>query len=205
MFTFAGDPESLYNVPGRPVFDWITGAFFYLGVLICLIRLKRVESGFALAWLVIGIAPAFVSVPAGSFSHTIAALPVVYIIAAIGVVTIVDKMTSRWQRLQASDKMTSRQKIILSSLHLVILSGVLLLNGALTLRDYFGAWANDPFVRFQYHAPTRAMAMVGSNSADQRCVDRHTSLINSTSIRLRCNWTCGGVISLPVGSMLNQR
>ena len=156
MFTFAGDPESLYNVPGRPVFDWITGAFFYLGVLVCLIRLKRVESGFALAWLVIGIAPAFVSVPAGSFSHTIAALPVVYIIAAIGVVTTVDKMT-RFAR--QADKMTTRQRIILSSLHPVILSSVILLNGALTLHDYFGTWANDPFVRFQYHAPTRAMAM----------------------------------------------
>ncbi len=91
MFTFAGDPESLYNVPNRPVFDWITGAFFYLGVIICLIRLKRTESGFALAWLVIGIAPAFVSVPAASFSHTIAALPVVYVVAAVGIVVIVDK------------------------------------------------------------------------------------------------------------------
>ena len=164
MFTFAGDPESLYNVPGRPVFDWITGAFFYLGVLICLIRLKRVESGFALAWLIIGIAPAFVSVPAASFSHTIAALPVVYMIAAVGVVTMVDKMT-RWHA--SRDTMTSRQKIILSSLHpegiarvlrYVILSGVVLLNGAFTLRDYFGTWANDPFVRFQYHAPTREIA-----------------------------------------------
>lgn len=155
MFTFAGDPESLYNVPGRPVFDWITGAFFYLGVLVCLIRLKRVESGFALAWLVIGIAPAFVSVPAASFSHTIAALPVVYVITAIGVVTISDKMTSGHD-----DKMTSHRQSILSrrALHPVILSGIVLLNGALTCRDYFGTWANDDFVRFQYHAPTREMA-----------------------------------------------
>lgn len=155
MFTFAGDPESLYNVPGRPVFDWITGAFFYLGVLVCFIRLKRIESGFALAWLVIGIAPAFVSVPAASFSHTIAALPVVYVITAIGVVTISDKMTRGHD-----DKMTSHRQIILSrkALHPVILSGIVLLNGALTLRDYFGTWANDDFVRFQYHAPTREIA-----------------------------------------------
>jgi len=86
MFTFAGDPESLYNVSDRPVFDWITGVFFYLGVLLCLVRLKRVESGFTLAWLFVGLAPAFVSLPAASFSHTIAAQPVVYIIAAFGVV-----------------------------------------------------------------------------------------------------------------------
>ena len=82
MFTFAGDPEWLYNVENRPVFDWITGLFFYLGVMVCLIRLKRVESGFALVWLIVGIAPAFVSIPAASFSHTVAALPVVYMLAA---------------------------------------------------------------------------------------------------------------------------
>jgi len=54
--------------------------------------------------------------------------------------------------------MTSNRKIILSSLHPVILSGIVLLNGALTLRDYFGTWAHDDFVRFQYHAPTREIA-----------------------------------------------
>lgn len=43
----------------------------------------------------------------------------------------------------------------MSSLHRVILSGLIALNGWLTIRGYFGAWANDPFVRFQYHAPTR--------------------------------------------------
>ncbi len=32
------------------------------------------------------------------------------------------------------------------------------LNGWLTIRDYFGTWANDDFVRFQYHAPTREIA-----------------------------------------------
>jgi 4-amino-4-deoxy-L-arabinose transferase-like glycosyltransferase len=95
MFTFAGDPEWLYNVEHRPVFDWVTGLFFYFGVLVCLIRLKRVESGFALVWLFVGIAPAFVSIPAASFSHTIVALPVVYILAAVGVVEIVDKVVSR--------------------------------------------------------------------------------------------------------------
>lgn len=157
MFTFAGDPESLYNVPNRPVFDWITGAFFYLGVLGCLIRLKRVESGFALAWLVIGIAPAFVSVPAASFSHTIAALPVVYVLAAVGIVVIVDKFASRQGNKETSRPSTIRTA--LSTYLLISLSTLVIgLNGWLTIRDYFGTWANDDFVRFQYHAPTREIA-----------------------------------------------
>ncbi len=147
MFTFAGDPEWLYNVEHRPVFDWITGLFFYLGVIVCLVRLKRVESGFALAWLVIGIAPAFVSIPAASFSHTIAALPVVYVLAALGVVETVDKLLSR----------QGNKKLALSAYLLISLS-VVGLGAWLTIRDYFGTWANEFIVRFQYHAATREIA-----------------------------------------------
>ena len=146
MFTFAGDPESLYNVSGRPVFDWLTGIFFYVGVLLCLVRLKRVESGFALTWLLVGIAPAFVSLPAASFSHTLAAQPVIYMIAAYGVVEGVGKVRSR-----------QGGRAALSTAFLVSLF-VIGTGAYLTLRDYFGTWANDPFVRFQYHAPTRDIA-----------------------------------------------
>jgi 4-amino-4-deoxy-L-arabinose transferase-like glycosyltransferase len=147
MFTFAGDPEWLYNVERRPVFDWLTGLFFYLGVIICFIRLKRVESGFALAWLLVGIAPAFVSIPAASFSHTMAALPVVYMLAALGVVGIVDKVVSR----QGNKRLALSAYLLVSFL-------VVGLGAWLTLRDYFGTWANEYIVRFQYHAPTREVA-----------------------------------------------
>ncbi|CAG0933004.1 hypothetical protein TFLX_02846 [Thermoflexales bacterium] len=147
MFTFAGDPEWLYNVAQRPVFDWLTGTFFYLGVLICLVRLKRSESGFALAWLIVGLAPAFVSIPAASFSHTIAALPIVYVLTAYGVVEIVDKLASR----------QGNKRLALSTFLLVSLF-VVGLGAWLTTRDYFGTWANEYIVRFQYHAPTREVA-----------------------------------------------
>jgi hypothetical protein len=147
MFTFTGDPEWLYNIEGRPVFDWITGLFFYLGVIICFVRLRRIESGFALVWLIVGIAPAFVSIPAASFSHTVAALPIVYVLAALGVVELVDKVTSR-----PGNKKLALSTFLLASLFVVGLGAWL------TLRDYFGTWANEYIVRFQYHAPTRAVA-----------------------------------------------
>jgi 4-amino-4-deoxy-L-arabinose transferase-like glycosyltransferase len=159
MFTFAGDPEWLYNIENRPVFDWITGFFFYLGVIICLIRLKRIESGFVLAWLVVGIAPAFVSIPAASFSHTIAALPVVYVLAALGVVEIT-VLIGRWMKRQRDRAAEGQRGGISSSLILSISLSLILvmLGGWLTLRDYFGTWANEYIVRFQYHAPTRDIA-----------------------------------------------
>ena len=54
MFTFAGDPEWLYNLSGLPVFDWITGVLFYLGLVICLLRLRDARYGFVLVWLIVG-------------------------------------------------------------------------------------------------------------------------------------------------------
>ncbi len=163
MFTFAGDPESLYNVSGRPVFDWLTGAFFYLGVIICLVRLRRLESGFALIWLIIGIAPAFVSLPAASFSHTIAAQPVVFVVTAAGAVEVAS-LIGTWiggRRDRENAGMREREKKRISpSRHLSIALSLLLIfiSSVLTLRDYFGTWAHDEFVRFQYHAPTRDIA-----------------------------------------------
>jgi 4-amino-4-deoxy-L-arabinose transferase-like glycosyltransferase len=163
MFTFAGDPEWLYNVEHRPVFDWITGLFFYFGVLVSLIRLKRVESGFALTWLLVGIAPAFVSIPAASFSHTIAALPVVYMLAALGVVeasALLGRLMERWRDGGTQSQSDGRRNPFSPSLILAIsLSLVVVGLGTwLTLRDYFGAWSNEYIVRFQYHAPTRGVA-----------------------------------------------
>jgi hypothetical protein len=157
MFTFAGDPEWLYNIEVRPVFDWITGLFFYLGVIICLVRLRRLESGFALVWLIVGIAPAFVSIPAASFSHTIAALPVVYVLTAFGAISALDWLSDKMTRWQ-DDKMSSGRRIMLSSLPVVILSMLVGFGAWLTIRDYFGTWANEYIVRFQYHAPTRDVA-----------------------------------------------
>jgi hypothetical protein len=84
MFTFHGDPEWLYNVSGRPIFDWLTGAFFYLGVALALWRWKRAEYGLLIIWLLVGIAPGLVSLPAGSLGHTIAALPAVYLLLGLG-------------------------------------------------------------------------------------------------------------------------
>ena len=134
------DPEFLRAVPR------------YAGALLASIAVALVLAagvGLALAWLVIGIAPAFVSVPAASFSHTIAALPVVYVVAAVGIVVIVDRYTSR----QGNKGRTLFPYFFVSLATLLI--G---LNGWLTIRDYFGLWANDDFVRFQYHAPTREIA-----------------------------------------------
>jgi hypothetical protein len=140
MFTFSGDPEWLYNFSGRPVFDWLTGAFFYLGVLLAVWRWKRIEYGLLLIWLAGGISPALLSLPPGSFGHTIAALPAVYLLLGVGLDVVLVWLKNR-----------SRQASIL------VVALALGLNAGLTVRDYV-RWSQHSFVRIVYHADVADLA-----------------------------------------------
>jgi hypothetical protein len=137
MFTFSGDPEWLYNLSGRPVFDWLTGGMFYIGVASALWRWRDTAYGFSLIWLLGGLAPAFASLPAASFGHSIVAQPVVFMLAAVGAVTL----------------MRRHRTLLLPGFALLIM-----LNAGLTLHAYFGEWNQDRRVRFLYHAHVHEVA-----------------------------------------------
>ncbi len=176
MFTFRGDPEWLYNVAGRPVFDWLTGAFFYLGVALAAWRWRRIEYGWLVIWLAGGIAPAMLSLPAGSLGHTIAALPAVYLLSGVGLATAASCLTNlirppsfiggRWSVVGGHPSVVGghpsvvgghpsvvggRRSVVSSRWSLLIVLLIPLLHGALSLRDY-RRWADASFVRFLYHA-----------------------------------------------------
>jgi hypothetical protein len=135
MFTFSGDPEWLYNLSGLPVFDWATGLLFYAGVVRALWRWRRPQEAFAILWLLGGLAPAFVSLPAASFGHTIVAQPIVYLLAAAGTIWLADLVFRRRSTRVAG-----------------VAVALLLLNGGLTVRAYWVQWNVNPWVRFFYHA-----------------------------------------------------
>ncbi len=137
MFTFSGDPEWLYNLAGRPVFDWLTGGLFYVGVASALRRWRQTPYGFSLIWLLGGLAPALASLPAASFGHSIVAQPVVFMLAAVGAVAL----------------MRRRRTLLLPGFALLIM-----LNAGLTLHAYFGEWNQDRWVRFLYHADVHDVA-----------------------------------------------
>jgi len=83
MFHATGDPEWLYNIPDRPVFNLLGGALLWTGVVLCLCRWRQPRYFFLLLWLGLGLLPAFPSVPPASLSHTILAQPVAYILPAL--------------------------------------------------------------------------------------------------------------------------
>ncbi|MGB1252352.1 MAG: ArnT family glycosyltransferase [Candidatus Promineifilaceae bacterium] len=147
MFHQLGDQESLYNVPERPVFSPPLAAIFWIGVLLALYNTffsgkpahERAGYLFLIMWLVAGISPAFVSVPPSSYGHSLAAHPAVYLLFALPIVVLS-------QRLRDTTQPILQTGAILLPLMMLIL---------LARRDfegYFQVWPTSGTVRFLYHA-----------------------------------------------------
>ena len=141
MFTLRGEPQWLYNISGRPVFDPFTSLFFYVGLVLCIARLRQWRYGVTLLWLLVGLGPALVSPPSGSFTHTLAAQPAVYLVLAAGV-------DAAWEWL-------ARRRAWAGPLTVALL---LALNGTLSCRAYFVTWASGPQVRELYQGGVTAIA-----------------------------------------------
>jgi hypothetical protein len=143
MFSVKGDPEWLYNISGRPVFDPLTATTFYAGVLTSLWQWRKPNRAFILLWLGVGIAPAMLSWPSGSLGHSIAAQAVVMAFPALFLVDLWRyAKTRRWARWSAG------------SLIIVVLLSFAAINGY----DYFVRWPQYPDVRHEYQAPITAVA-----------------------------------------------
>ncbi len=142
MFAFTGDPEFLYNIPGRPVFEWLGAILFMIGALMSLWRWRQPRYTFLLIWLLGGLAPAFLSLPSASLGHTIAAQPVVYLFPAIALEAVI--------RHQATK--THRHKDLWVRGGLWVAGLFLILTAWRDLRDYFVVWPALPEVRDLYRA-----------------------------------------------------
>ena len=146
MFAFSGDPEWLYNIPNRPVFDLITGAVFYLGVLVCAARFRQAPYAFALIWLAGGLAPAVLTWPAASNSHGILAQPPTFLIAAVGLDALIGRMTAvdrSWSMAAAG----------------VLSMAVLGVHTITAVNDYFNQWATHPVVQREHQTGTARTAL----------------------------------------------
>ena len=145
MFTQTGDREWRYNYSGRPVFDWATGALFYLGLLLSLARWRRPAYSLLLIWLPVMLIPTVLSIGTPSFLRAVGALTPIYLMPAIGADFIYERIALRAPRLAPP------------LLGLTLLVGLTLLGGD-TWRDFFGVWAANPQVLHTYEADLAAAA-----------------------------------------------
>lgn len=50
MFNYQGDSNGRHNLPGSPMLDWLTAAFFFSGLGLCLARIRSWQYFLPLAW-----------------------------------------------------------------------------------------------------------------------------------------------------------
>ena len=155
MFTLKGDDLWLYNIPGRPLLDGVTGILFFLGVFIAGRRFRRIEYALALFWLLAGIFPSLLTGVTASSLRSIAAQPVVYLLVAIGAIEVM-----RWlERLGAS-----------RAVRVLPLVALLAATAISTAHDYFAVWGQARDVRVAYHTTLFEIARYLDRAAEPNAV-----------------------------------
>lgn len=170
MFSFHGDPQWKYNLSGKPIFDPLMSLFFYAGIVCCLLAAVRgratppdagrsdpaskagpsqVSADAAmllLIWFAVMIVPGFVTTDPPETLHTLATVPVVCTLPAIGAVWLwrfLQRCRPRWQRLAAPLAVT-----------------LVLAEGIATAVSYFVIWAPNPQTYYWLHGDVAELATV---------------------------------------------
>ncbi len=166
MFTFHGDETDRYNLDGRPVFDWFNGLFFYLGLGITLLRLRRSPqiaepAVWVLLWFVIMLLPGFITDDSPHFLRTIGAMPPAYIFWALGVESC---------RLQVAGCRLQVAGFTSQALRFILPSALILIFFLHSSYDYFVRWANAPEARYIYGADIAEVARYVNATRDKGLV-----------------------------------
>ncbi len=166
MAVWKGDPEWLYNFSERPVFDPITGALFYVGLAVCIAGWKTRWRGALLTWLAVGLVPIILTWPPASFSHSFAAQPIFYLLAAIGMDYAIRSTPYAIRHMYSVFRIAYHPLGSSATLTVVISVALVALNLGLTVRDYFFAWPVQPEVRAEYQASLTDLARYLEAHAD---------------------------------------
>ena len=205
VFSITGDPRLTYSPPNQPLFDPITAIFFYLGLVLALWRWRDERYHFALIWLVVTLLPSAITPQAPSTVRLVGAIPVVYLLPALGL----DKLLQVWRRWPGLNDVSFKRFVALNLL--LCLLGFSL---ARTIFDGFVAWSNDSTVRLnhyqatfleigQYHAREGDGAPLLLFDSFYEPID-HDSLRRSAGQPLTVRWlqtdeTLGGALVIPAG------
>ena len=145
MFSFAGDREWTHDLAGRPVFDPLLAAVFYIGLAVGAYRLLRQRhikqsaaeaDALALmaAWAIVMLFPSILSEAAPNFSRTLPALPALFVPAGLGLTWLTE-----WRKPPAW-------------LRNVLVAAVLVYSGGRAAYDYFVNFAHSEAVYYAFDA-----------------------------------------------------
>ena len=144
MFFLKGDPYLRFNLPGRPIFDFVTGSLFLVGWLLCLWRYRRLPYDWQrAAVLLLLLAPLVMILPTAlavseivpSNLRAIGLIPFIFFLPPIGLIALLRDVERRFRRPPLT-------RAVQTVLLLVLLGG-----GSYTQYLYFNRWAGDPELR----------------------------------------------------------
>lgn len=150
MWTFKGDHVGRHNLPYEPVFDWISGVIFYLGVAVSLYYAARCEWAFLpLWWLAVLACASVFSFGAPNILRMQGAIPAVVLLYVTGLRLIYKKVS------------------LVSSARIAQVLAVCALAwfGLWQLDSYFRRFAQSPAVRNEFltdtfYEPARAARLL---------------------------------------------
>lgn len=137
MFHVYGDHVAKVNLPGKPALDPISGTFFVLGVLMCVVQAarRRPLEAILLGWLVLGMATtALTKTDSPNFLRSLVLTPAVSALAAIGMWRIFSYTRTKFPRFVPPYS--------IAILTVVLIGG----SGFMTARDVFVRWPAMPEV-----------------------------------------------------------
>jgi len=199
MFSFQGDRDWTHNLAGRPVFDPFLSLPFVIGALLWLNRLWRRRADdpdvdallLLLLWALTMLAPSVFSEAAPNYSRTLPALPAIFVAAGLGLA---------WLATLPPLSIKAR------GAGAILASSILLISGALAVRDYFVRFPSFPEVYYVYDADKlEALAYLNQQAATHEVYfDRlwadHTPVLALRSSKLvKSLDTAETVVLPPVG------
>lgn len=138
---FIGDLDPVANLPGRPLFDLISGFLILIGVLAIFRFWRQPRFFLVLLPLILFAPPALLSSNSPDFTHFAALLPIFALCFGIGVTVLFRSLRKR-----------ARPVIILGMLVLLIF------NLQWTIRDLFVRWASLPETETAYNVRVGKLA-----------------------------------------------
>jgi 4-amino-4-deoxy-L-arabinose transferase-like glycosyltransferase len=168
-FTITGDSDWRYHLSGQPIFDPLTGLFFYTGLALCLYftfkRDQKQETGHSLPSLATRHSPlATGSTPLATQPHY--ALLLIWLAAMLGPNLILDDRPSFLRAAGAivpiylitavgfhtlATAMARKWSRLAPFISPIAVAGLCLILAS-SWRSYFGVWNNNPEVRHIYQA-----------------------------------------------------
>ena len=137
LFTFQGDAIPRHNIPHRPLYDPVISIMFYLGVLLCLGKMRRdAARALALIWTVVMLTPTVLAEDCPHFLRAVGVLPMATVFPALGL---------DWMR----ERLAERGSAQVGNLSLV---AVLIVSSAWSIRDYWLGHAQDGELGYAFEA-----------------------------------------------------